>query len=321
MVMNPYHLFKFVPLSVLQMLARFVAWVILRLPNASIMRTVRINMALIAPSLSERQKQALTKDIIYHQCLTSIESIKSWAMTPEWSIAQIRDVHNKEYLLEGLANPNGMLAIVPHLGTWEMMNAWLNQFGAPTIMYKPVKGELTNDFVLQGRSRLNATLVPTDGSGVKAVFKTLKQGGFSIVLPDHVPEPSGGVIVPFFGIETLTSTLASKLASKTQCALVGLSCIRRDDGQGFDIYCYKLDDPALYDRDAKTAAHALNLAMQHMIEDKCSHYTWGYRRFKHIPELDNPYRADEKALADFINGNIQKHALHDNKQMSNNSKV
>ena len=319
--MNPYHIFKFVPLSVLQMLARFVAWVILRLPNASIMRTVSINMALIAPSLSERQKQALTKDIIYHQCLTSIESIKSWAMPPEWSIAQIRDVYNKELLLEGLANPNGMLAIVPHLGTWEMMNAWLNQFGAPTIMYKPVKGDIINDFVLQGRSRLNATLVPTDGSGVKAIFKTLKQGGFSIILPDHVPDPSGGVVVPFFGIETLTSTLASKLASKTKCALVGLSCIRRDDGRGFDIYCYKLDDPALYDRDAKTAAHALNLAMQHMIEDKCSHYMWGYRRFKQIPLLDNPYRADEKALADFINGNIQKHALYDNKQMSNNSKV
>lgn len=319
--MNPYHIFKFVPLSVLQMLARFVAWVILRLPNASIMRTVSINMALIAPSLSERQKQALTKDIIYHQCLTSIESIKSWAMPPEWSIAQIHDVYNKDILLEGLANPNGMLAIVPHLGTWEMMNAWLNQFGSPTIMYKPVKGDITNDFVLQGRSRLNATLVPTDGSGVKAVFKTLKQGGFSIVLPDHVPDPSGGVVVPFFGIETLTSTLASKLASKTKCALVGLSCIRRDDGRGFDIYCYKLDDPALYDRNAETAAYALNLAMQQMIEDKCSHYMWGYRRFKQIPLLDNPYRADEKALADFINGNNQKHALYDNKQVSSNSEV
>ena len=306
--MNPYHFFKFVPLSVLQMLARFVAWVILRLPNASIMRTVRINMALIAPSLSERQKQALTKDIIYHQCLTSIESIKSWAMPPEWSIAQIRDVYNKELLLEGLANPNGMLAIVPHLGTWEMMNAWLNQFGAPTIMYKPVKGELTNDFVLQGRSRLNATLVPTDGSGVKAVFKTLKQGGFSIVLPDHVPEPSGGVIVPFFGIETLTSTLASKLASKTKCALVGLSCIRRDDGQGFDIYCYKLDDPALYDRNTETAAHALNIAMQHMIEAHYSHYMWGYRRFKHIPILNNPYTADKESLAAFLNNDNAKHA-------------
>ena len=282
------------------MLARFAAWVILRMPNASIMRTVKINIALIAPKLCDLQKQALIKEIIYHQCLTSIESIKSWAMLPEWSIAQIRDVHNKDILLDGLASSNGMLAIVPHLGTWEMMNAWLNQFGSPTIMYKPVKGDMTNDFVLQGRARLNATLVPTDGSGVKAIFKTLKQGGFSIVLPDHVPDASGGVIVPFFGIETLTSTLASKLASKTKCALVGLSCIRRDDGRGFDIYCYKLDDPALYDRNTETAAYALNLAMQQMIEDNYSHYMWGYRRFKHIPVIDNPYTANGNDLAAFI---------------------
>ena len=298
--MNPYHIFKFVPLSVLQMLARFVAWIILRMPSASIMRTVKINMALIAPTLSDLQKQALTKEIIYHQCLTSIESIKSWAMPPDWSIAQICDVHNKDILLDGLASPNGMLAIVPHLGTWEMMNAWLNQFGSPTIMYKPVKGDITNNFILQGRARLNATLVPTDGSGVKAIFKTLKQGGFSIVLPDHVPDPSGGVVVPFFGIETLTSTLASKLASKTKCALVGLSCIRRDDGRGFDIYCYKLDDPALYNRNAETAAYALNLAMQRMIEDNYSHYMWGYRRFKLIPTINNPYSVDDADLAALI---------------------
>ena len=308
--MNPYHIFKIVPLSVLQMLARFVAWIILRMPSASIMRTVKINMALIAPTLSHLQKQALTKEIIYHQCLTSIESIKTWAMPPDWSITQIRDVHNKDILLDGLASPNGMLAIVPHLGTWEMMNAWLNQFGSPTIMYKPVKGDITNNFILQGRARLNATLVPTDGSGVKAVFKTLKQGGFSIVLPDHVPDPSGGVIVPFFGIETLTSTLASKLASKTKCALVGLACIRRDDGHGFDIYCYKLDDPALYDRNTKTAAYALNLAMQRMIEDNYSHYMWGYRRFKHIPMIDNPYNTDEANLAAFIRAH---HPSVDNK--------
>ena len=308
--MNPYHIFKFVPLSVLQMLARFVAWIILRMPSASIMRTVKINMALIAPTLSDLQKQALTKEIIYHQCLTSIESIKSWAMPPDWSIAQICDVHNKDILLDGLASPNGMLAIVPHLGTWEMMNAWLNQFGSPTIMYKPVKSMMTNDFILQGRARLNATLVPTDGSGVKAIFKTLKQGGFSIVLPDHVPDPSGGVVVPFFGIETLTSTLASKLASKTKCALVGLSCIRRDDGRGFDIYCYKLDDPALYDRNTETAAYALNLAMQRMIEDNYSHYMWGYRRFKHIPMIDNPYNTDEANLAAFIRAH---HPSVDNK--------
>ncbi len=272
----------------------------MRLPNLSIVRTIKINMALIEPALTAKQKKTVIKDIVRHQCLSSVESIKSWAMPPEWSIEQIREVHNQEILIEGLANPNGMLAIVPHLGTWEMMNAWLNQFGSPTIMYKPVKDKLTGDFILKGRARLNATLVPTDSSGVKAVFKTLKRGGFSIILPDHVPEPSGGVVVPFFGVKTLTSTLAPKLASKTKCALVGLSCIRRDDNRGFDIYCYKLDDPALYDRNTEVATHALNIAMQEMIEDQCSHYMWGYRRFKRIPNLGNPYRADRSKLQAFL---------------------
>lgn len=272
----------------------------MRLPNLSIVRTIKINMALIEPALTAKQKKTVIKDIVRHQCLSSVESIKSWAMPPEWSIEQIREVHNQEILIEGLANPNGMLAIVPHLGTWEMMNAWLNQFGSPTIMYKPVDGRFANEFILQGRARLNATLVPTDGSGVKAVFKTLKRGGFSIILPDHVPEPSGGVVVPFFGVKTLTSTLAPKLASKTKCALVGLSCIRRDDNRGFDIYCYKLDDPALYDRNTEVATHALNIAMQEMIEDQCSHYMWGYRRFKRIPNLGNPYRADRSKLQAFL---------------------
>lgn len=316
--MNPYHVFKVVPLSVLQMLARFVAWIIIQLPNLSIMRTINVNLQLVAPALTDIQKQTITKDIVRHQCLSSIESIKSWAMSPEWSIAQIRDVHNKEILLEGLACSNGMLAIVPHLGTWEIMNAWLNQFGAPTIMYKPVRGNITNDFVLQGRARLNATLVPTDGSGVKAIFKTLKQGGFSIVLPDHVPEPSGGVVVPFFGIETLTSTLASKLASKTKCALVGLSCIRRTDGNGFDIYCYNLDDPALYDRDASISTYALNQAMERMIKENFSHYMWGYRRFKHIPILKNPYRADESAIAEYARTNHSSDVPHTNSRIDNN---
>lgn len=296
--MNPYQIFKYVPLSVLQMMARLVAWLIILLPNTSMVRSIKINMRLIGKKNAPDPK--LVKEIVRNQCLSSVESVKSWAMAPQWSIDQIHTVHHQDILTAGLNNPNGMLAIVPHLGTWEIMNAWLNQFGAPTIMYKPVKGNLTNNFILQGRNRLSATLVPTDSSGVKAIFKTLKAGGFSIILPDHVPDLSGGVVVPFFGIHTLSGTLASKLASKTKCALVGLSCIRRHDGQGFDIHCYNLDDPTLYDRNAEIAVSALNQAMQQMIEANFSHYMWGYRRFKHIPNLGNPYRADPDALAQFI---------------------
>ncbi|WP_230659040.1 lysophospholipid acyltransferase family protein [Psychrobacter sp. I-STPA10] len=293
-----YSLIKYVPLSVLRAVARFVALILAKQPKQGLMRTIEMNLMLIDPKLDSKLRRQLAYNILNNQLLSSVESAKSWAMPPQWSIDQIHTVHNLPILEAGLRDPNGMLAIVPHLGTWEMMNAWLNQFGKPTIMYKPTSGKM-NEFMLAGRQRLNATLVPTDSSGVKAIFKTLKQGGFSILLPDHVPEQKGGVIVPFFGLPTLTGTLASKLASKTKCSMIGLACIRRDDGAGFDIHCYnflneiKNKDKSkhdLYSRDVKTATATLNLAIEKMILPFMSHYMWGYRRFKFIPFTDNPYQ-------------------------------
>lgn len=282
--------------------ALFVAWIAILIPDLKIKRTIRINLRLAFAEFSEEECDCFTKAVIKNQALIAVESIKCWAMPPEWSIAQIDNVYNKEVFDEALANPNGMLAIVPHLGTWEMMNAWINQFGSPTILYKPTKNETMDEFILEGRQRLNATLVPTDASGVKAIFKTLKSGGFSIILPDHVPQPSGGVIVPFFGIETLSSTLAPKLASKTKCALVGLSCLRNDNN-GFDIYCTKLDDPDLYARDMNVATKALNNAMEQMIRVCPSNYMWSYRRFKHLPNLGNPYKATNEQLVKHLKDN------------------
>ena len=284
-------------------MALFVVAVAKYIPNLTIKEITMVNLRLVYPELSDKQRRKFKSTILRNQALSTVESIKCWAMPPQWSIEQIDNVFDKEILEEALANPNGMLAIVPHLGTWEMMNAWLNQFGSPTILYKPVKGKLSNDFVLQGRQRLNATLVPTDASGVKALFKTLKSGGFSIILPDHVPQPSGGVTVPFFGIETLSSTLAPKLASKTKCALVGLTCLRNKDNR-FDIYCTKLDDSDLYSKDLMVSTKALNQAMENMIKANPAHYMWSYKRFKRIPFIQNPYKATEEQLQSYINNYI-----------------
>lgn len=290
---------KFVPLSLLRTVARIAAY-LAYMTNASIYRSIDKNLILTKPSLTNHARKQLAKDILTNQLISTVDSLKCWAMPPIWSIEQIKNVHGLHILQQGLSNPNGMLAIVPHIGTWEMMNAWLNQFGKPVIMYKPIKSAAMNAFILEGRQRLNATLVPTDSTGVKAIFKTLKQGGFSIILPDHVPDISGGVIVPFFGIPTLTSTLAPKLTQKTGCALVGLSCIRRDDGTGFEVFCYELSDAALYDKDTKIATSALNRAMQHMIDAHFHHYMWGYRRFKYTPLGDNPYLLSTTQLSQVV---------------------
>lgn len=279
---------KYIPLPILQGLVAVCAFICHTL-GLSIYRSITANLILVYPDLPSDERQVLAKTILKNQLMNTVESLRTWAMPPEWSIRQITKVHHPEILQAGFEHPNGMLLIVPHLGVWEMMNAWVSQYGKLTIMYKPVKNPQIDRFMRDSRERIDASLVPTDATGVKAIFKTLKEGGFSVLLPDHVPDDSGGVVAPFFGIETMTGTLATKLAAKTGCALVGLSCIKRTDADGYEMFCYALDDERLYSKDSLEAVTALNAAMQAMIEPHFTHYMWGYRRFKGTPLAQNPY--------------------------------
>ncbi|MBF7682339.1 lysophospholipid acyltransferase family protein [Acinetobacter sp. B5B] len=288
--MQPLHIFRYIPLTAIQSVARACAWWLNRQPNKGMLRKVLINLKLAYPQMNDDERLALAKQSVVKQCLSYAEFMKCWAMPPAWSIQQIHTVHGADLLKRAFADTHGTLIITPHLGTWEMMNAWVCQHTELTIMYKPIKEKLINSFVLQSRQALRSKLVPTDINGVKLLFKNLKSGGSSVILPDHVPHPSGGVVVPFFGIHTLTSTLASKMAQKTKCHLVGLSCFRREDGQGFDIYCDMLDHPDLYHADIQIATTALNHEIEKMINRSPSDYVWGYKRFRHVPNQPDIYQ-------------------------------
>lgn len=284
-----YPLVRYIPLSFLRVIAVIFTWIALIFSSLRVHRIIKINLQLAYPHLTDEQRNRLHRKVVKNQLLSGVESLKSWAMPAQWSMQQIRDVHHFEILEQALENPNGVLFIVPHLGTWEMMNAWVAQHKHLTIMYKPIKNKKLNEFILAGRQQLNATLVPTDTQGVKAIFKALKEGGATVILPDHVPQVAGGTVVPFFNIPTLSNTLVTKLASKTKCSIVGLSCIRREDGVGFDIYCEAWDNPDLYSNDAEIATKALNQGLEKMINRFPSHYMWNYKRFKFVPNIDNIY--------------------------------
>lgn len=289
-LMQALHIFRYIPLSIIRSVAKSCAWLINRQPNKGMFRKVLINLRLAYPNINESERLTLAKCSVVKQCLAYGEFMKCWAMPPKWSIHQIHTVHNADILKQSFADTRGTLIITPHLGTWEMMNAWVCQYTHLTIMYKPIKEKPLNQFVLQSREALQSKLVPTDMQGVKELFKNLKAGGSSVILPDHVPHPSGGVIAPFFGINTLTSTLASKMAQKTKCHLVGLSCFRRSDGQGFDMYCDLLDHSDLYSPNIQVATAALNQEIERLINRSPSDYMWGYKRFREVPNIKDVYQ-------------------------------
>ena len=279
------------PLSFLQLLASCIA-ILLCSFNSSLKRITGINLKLAYPELDETAYQALIKKSLKSQCMTYIESIKCWGMPPEYHLNKIKNIYGKQHLTEASANKKGVIVVVAHLGCWELLNAWLNLHAAPMIMYKPYKHKAVDRFMLEARQRLNATLVPTDENGVRAIFKHLKQGGLTVILPDHLPKASGGIYSEFFGQKTLSTTLVSKLASKTQCNIVGLSCIR-DETSGFNVYCSPLSDQIL-SKDLQTSVDSLNQNLESMINVAPEQYVWSYKRFRKVGGNKNLYTSNTR---------------------------
>ena len=277
------------PLSFLQLIASFVS-LILSSFNSSMKRVTSINLKIAYPELSDEDHADLVKKSIRSQCLTYVEFIKCWGMSPEYSLSLLKDVQGEHFFTDALANQKGVIVVVPHLGSWELLNAWLNVYAAPVIMYKPNKVKGANRYVLEAREKFNATLVPTDETGIRAIFKHLKQGGLTVILPDHVPKPSGGIFSNFYGQHALSSTLVSKLASKTQCNVIGLSCIRdTHNSQHFSVICHPLSEDIL-SKDLQLSVDTLNAEIQKMIDIAPEQYIWSYKRFRKTSDDINIYR-------------------------------
>ncbi len=286
-----YFMFKIIalsPLWLLQNLALMIAF-ILNLFNSSIKRITSINIQLAYPDLSETAQRQLVSQSIRSQCLTYIEFIKCWGMPPSYSLALLKNINGAHVLTEALANKKGVIVVVPHFGCWELLNAWLNLYTEPMIMYKPNKNKGINRYLLEAREKFNATLVPTDETGIRAIFKHLKQGGLTVILPDHLPKPSGGIYSNFFGQNTLSMTLVSKLAAKTQCNVIGLSCIRQPNLRYFDVHCQTLAEEIL-SKDLQCSVDSLNIAMQDIINQAPEQYIWSYKRFRVCFGNINMYR-------------------------------
>lgn len=249
--------------------------------NSSLRKTTEKNLALAYPELTPIERENLAKESVKSQCMTYTESIKIWGSSSTYALSQIKKIHGEDVFLEAIKANKGVIVVIPHFGTWELLNVWLNQHSSPVIMYKPNKNEDLDRFMLEARQRLNATLVPTDETGVRAIFKHLKQGGLTVILPDHVPKESGGIYSMFYGQNTLSSTLVSKLASKTQCAVIGLSCLRHNDLDGFDVYASKLSDDIL-SKDLQLSVDTLNKELEQMINTAPNQYLWGYKRFRKL---------------------------------------
>ncbi|MFD1436796.1 lysophospholipid acyltransferase family protein [Acinetobacter terrae] len=284
-----YRLLKFVsrqPIQISRFIARALAGLVNLLQLSKTSDTIRLNLQIALPELTSEQHEQIIQHAIRNELTSYFEFFSIWGASNKKNISRIDSITGEKLLQDALKAPEGLVLIVPHFGTWEIMNAYLAQFTQMTILYKPVKNEAANQFVRAARSREQANLVPTDESGVRQIFKALKQGGTTVILPDHTPNV-GGEMIPYFGVPLATSNLSAKLIQKTKAKTLFLYALRNDN-HGFDMHIEPIDEH-IYQGNANQGTGVILEAIENLIRRYPEHYHWSYKRFKANPELENIY--------------------------------
>ena len=277
------------PIKFGRFLARMLAGLINTLKITKTSKSIELNLQIALPHLTPQQRIEITEQAIRNEVTSYFEFLSIWGSSNSKNIERIHHIEGEHYYHEALAAKKGLVMIIPHFGTWEILNAWCSQFTSMTILYKPVKNEDADRFVRDARSREQANLVPTDESGVRQIFKALKQGQTTAILPDHTPNV-GGSMINYFGVPLASSNLSAKLIQKTKAKALFLYAIRNEN-DGFTMHIEPMDEK-IYQGSADDGTYVIHQAIEQLIQRYPEHYHWSYKRFKANPALDNIYNLD-----------------------------
>lgn len=298
---SAYGLLKYIsrqPLSVSRWIARILALIVNIFKVSKTSDVIRLNLEISLSELSTQERERITRAAIRNELMSYFEFFSIWGSSNQKNIERVHKVIGEDLLHDALAQNKGLVLIVPHFGTWEIMNAYVAQFTSMTIMYKPVKNQAADQFVRAARSREQANLVPTDESGVRQIFKALKQGGTTVILPDHTPNV-GGEYIPYFGVPLATSNLSAKLIQKNKARALFLYALRNENA-GFDIHIEAIDEE-IYQGDANQGTGIIINTIENLIQRHPEHYHWSYKRFRAHEDLGNIYKLDHDQALSKVN--------------------
>lgn len=247
--------------------------------DSSLTRVTKVNIELAFPELDKPQQQALIKSSLEETGKLFAEFGAMWEWPTEKALSLIKTVQNKELFDLASEQNKGLIVLAPHHGNWELVGLYLSTLRPMAALYRPPKIKPLEEYMSAVRGRHGSELVPTDKRGVIRLFSILRENGMVGILPDQVPGGTGGVFAPFFGVEAHTIKLVSRLIEKTDCLVVSLCAMRREDGTGFDMI-FRKADPDIYSPDVETSVAAMNRSVEECVRYKPEQYQWEYKRFK-----------------------------------------
>lgn len=250
--------------------------------------TTTDNLRMCFPRMQDEEREALAKKSLRETYKIAGETFVVWQRGRAWCEKHTLESQGEELLRTPLAQGKGVIVAMPHMGNWEFLGSHLARFAKATCMYQPPKKDYMENIVLNGRTSLDLTLVPTNRKGITAQLKALNAGELVAILPDQVPT-QGGIYSPFFGLDAFTMTLIHGFVQRTGCKVV-MGFAQRFES-GFKIFF--IEPPAeIYSSDEQVSVSALNRGIEQCVAMCPEQYQWEYKRFKkRLGDGPDSYRA------------------------------
>ncbi len=281
-----FRLLSFLGLRKAQRLGRLLGSLAWKLEGRSV-ETTRKNLRVCYPDLSEEHIEAMGRESLRETGATALELPIMWEWPVERCLGLIREIEGEELLADYQSGKQGLLLLAPHLGNWELTGLFFASRYKMAALYSPPNQAGFEEYMKAVRSRSGSELVATDRRGIMRLFSILREGGVVGILPDQTPRKEGGEFAPFFGIPTITMTLASKLIHKTGARPLVTYAQRLPDGQGFKMVIREAE-PGMASQDMSESLAALNRSVEKCIADVPVQYQWEYKRFRRTAPGETP---------------------------------
>ncbi len=140
-------------------------------------------------------------------------------------------VEGREILDKAMAEGNGVVMALPHVGSWEWGGSWLEHVGYPMTSVAEVLDppELFEWFIEQRRA-MGLRIVALDNEASTELIRTLRAGGLVGLLCDR-DLVGNGVEVEFFGEKTTFPAGPATLALRTGATLI-VTAVYSGPGRG-----------------------------------------------------------------------------------------
>ena len=272
-------------------------WIVARLPMGAVFAVGRVigflgyhlaksrrhitevNIAKCFPDLSAQQQKALVRENFVHTGIGAVEIALPW-LNPTRDLADRFKIEGLEHLNAAHDLGNGIVLVGAHYTTIDITSQPLGSLGFVDVMYRQNKDPVWESLQYNGRKAFFDGVV--ERSDMRQILKRLRQGRTMWYAADQDYGIKHSVFAPFFGIDTATITVTSRLASKNKSAVLMLHQFRDLKRKTWTLKFTPMLENCPSGDDLADATR-LNAMLEAEVKSVPAQYLWMHRRFKTRP--------------------------------------